>query len=371
MPIQSIVASLRLPIHGKLRLGVRKESKNGNPYPSEVEFFVTKDAPDVAKVYGPEPYELDGFFPSDDEEAVLSTYYRSFSAGRKDSQGNIIGGKLNCEGDGPREDIIDGEVVESPGTARHYAMRDPVTGVVPARPCLGQKCPDYIAKKCKPTMRVVMILPTVTLDGGFQIDTTSWHSIRSFHEQINHIKNMNGGSFKFIPFKIVREPTVTTHWENGEQKTQTHYIMKLKPNRDFYELQGAAIREQIKRFQNAKYSLTGVVEEIRHSPMEDHFPVLPEGKDENVVDIQAEKKLRAEELLQDSEVQEAFAGLERLMNKKFDTKARLTAVRKKENDPDPKASVLTELNGRIASLVAKNGAQESAQPVAKVPGEFM
>lgn len=367
MPIHSIVAKPRLPILGKIRLGIRKESAKGSLYPVEVEHFVLTDAPGVAEVYGEDPKELDVFFPADDIDAVLPTWYKAYGAGKKDSQGNLIGGKINCMGEGPIVQEIDGEIVESPGNAQHFAARDPVTKVVPMRPCMGQKCPDYIAKKCKQTMKVVVILPTVSLYGAFQIDTTSWHSIRSFHDLINHIKNLNGGSIKYVPLKIVREETVTTYEENGQQVTKVHHIMKLKPNEKLYELQGGAIREKINQFKTARFTLTGVAEEVNLSPMEDHFPVLPEGQDDNIVEVQAQKKLKAEDLLQDAEVQAAFADLEGLMGKKFDSKARLIAIRKKENADDIKVAVLDELAKKTAELLAKKAPQP--EPVAKAAGD--
>lgn len=370
MPINSIAAKPRLPILGKIRLGIRKESSKGSLYPVEVEHFVLSDAPEVAAVYGDDPKELDCFFPSDDIDAVLPTWFKAYGAGKKDSQGNLIGGKINCMGDGPREELIDDVIVKSPGTAQHFAARDPVTKIVPPRPCMGQECPDYIAKKCKQTMKVVVIIPTVSLYGAFQIDTTSWHAIHSFHDQVRHVQNMHGGSFKFFPFKIFREETVTTHDEDGKQVTKVHHIMKIKPNEKLYELQGGAIRDKIAQFKNARFTLTGVAEDVNLGPMEDHFPVLPEGRDEgNVVDITAQKKSTAEDLLKDPDIVDAFMTFEGLLGKRFDDKARLIAIRKKENSPDIKAAVLDELNRKISELVAKQPPIDTAPQTPKASGD--
>ncbi len=280
-------------------------------------------------------------------------------------------------GDGPIEQMIDGEMVESPGTAQFFAQRDPVTKLVPPRPCLGAKCPDAFEikngkrfPKCKQTMKVICILPTVSLYGGFEIDTTSWYSIHSFHDQLRLVQSMNGGSFKFIPFKIVREETMTKHFEDGEEKLTIHHIMKLKPNEKLFELRGGAIREKIAQFRNASFTLTGVTEEVNHSSMEDHFPVLPEGKgDGSIVDITAQNKASAEELLSDEEVIDAFMTFEGLLGKKFDNKARLIAIRKKENASDIKAAVLEELNRKISELVAKQPPMDTAPQTAKAAGD--
>jgi len=129
MPIGSLEKNKRLPVVGKIRLGVRNNTgKNGHP--QTVPYFVLKDAPQVEAVYGPNPHTLDIIFPHRDREIVLPTWYRLYGGGYRDEHGDMVGGELYCRGTG----ADDG----GPGWASHFAGRDPMTRVVPRRPCLEQ-----------------------------------------------------------------------------------------------------------------------------------------------------------------------------------------------------------------------------------------
>ena len=371
MPIAEITARPRLPILGKIRLGVRQE---GGAYPKDVHYFVLRDAPGVAEVYGEDPSEIDAIFPSDDEHEVLPTWYKMYGTGKKDANGKVIAGKLLCKGDGPRTDIIDGETVESPGTAEYFMKRDPETREVPKRPCLGKNCPDYISDQCSQSMKVIVILPKVSLYGGYVIDTTSWYSIRSFHDQIALVKSLNGGSFKFIPFKIVREETATPYWDKKtkSEKVGMHHIMYLRPNEKFFELHGAQVREKIAHFKNANFALTGVTQAVDHDSMEDHWPVLPAGaSDEPVIDV-AQKRPKAEDLLNDPDVLDAFARLETATGKQFNQKARLQGILQKQGEDDLKQAVLDGINRKIAETAEKKPPAKAPTPVQKpVAGEIL
>ena len=60
---------LRLPVIGRIRLGLKSVSRNGTSYPSETSYFVVTE--DVKKVYGPRPEALDIVLPSDDLSVVF------------------------------------------------------------------------------------------------------------------------------------------------------------------------------------------------------------------------------------------------------------------------------------------------------------
>jgi len=358
MPIQKIHAKPKLPILGKIRLGVRKESAKGSLYPSDVEYFVLKDAPGVAQVYGEDPTELDIIFISDDLNQNIPTWYKWYAAGTTNSKGEAIGGKLLCMGNGPLSEIVNGETVITPGTALYYKGRDPNNrAVIPTRPCLAEGCPDWVDdkgnKKCRQTMQVICILPRVSLYGGFQIDTGSWYSIESFHNQLELVRSLNGGSVRFIPFKVVREETATPYFDTRTQKDVVgrHYIMKLKPNENFFELHGSAVKERLAVFKNANFTLSGVTEKLIEGPMEDNFPLLEAGATE--VLSAPERVETAEALAEDPQVNEKFNTLEKLLGKTFTYKSRVIAIRKKENEPDIKAAVLLELDQKIAQEKAK------------------
>src|SRR4030043_166312 len=88
MPIKGVSEVIRLPRLGKIRLGIKRETDDGVPYPSPTDYFVCPD--EVKKVFGEKPKELRIMFPTDDESQRASQYLRCYSA-----TGNII-----CRGDG-------------------------------------------------------------------------------------------------------------------------------------------------------------------------------------------------------------------------------------------------------------------------------
>ena len=366
MPINSIEEAPSFPILGKIRLGVRKEASSGALYPASVEYFVLDDAPGVEEVYGADPKSLDIIFPGDDLNLIIPTWFKMYSAGTRAANGELKGGRLNCRGDGPRKVSEDGETTEIPGVAIHYAMRDPVTRVAPSRACLGPQCVDWFdAKgnpKCKQMMKVICVLPRVSWYGGFEIDTSSWYSIHSFHNQLKYIRSMNNGVVMGIPFRIVREEVSTTFYDKRKEAeaTGTQWIMKLKPNEQLLVTHGEEIKRKMSTMSSMRYTLAleSSQEKLLHAPMEDHFPV------HDAEPSSSDAVATAETLLEDAEVKAAFGALEIATGKTFSQKARLIAIRKKENEPDMRGAVLAELIERAKAL-----APAPITPKVKPPAE--
>lgn len=352
MPINDIKKNMRLPVIGKIRLGVRKKTQKNKDYPSETEHFVLTDVPEVADVYGESPTELDIYFPSDDENVVIPHWYKWYSGGVRGKDGNIIGGKLQCYGDGE--------------TASFLAKKDPVTGEVPTRPCLVQNCPDWKDEdgnqKCKPSMQVFFILPRVSILGVYQIDTTSWNSIRSFVSQVELIKQ-SYGKLTNIPFKIFREATTTTYIDkNHKEQSSVHYIMKIKPNEKFLEKYGHEVDEKLRILQPR---WKPAEENLIEQPMEDHFPVkdqgiqsLKEGGSEVIA--QEENELsEPEQLAEDQELAPLFTELCQIRGVSNTKKTRLLTARKFEESSDIKEELRAYLKNKIEEAkasTAKEGA---------------
>lgn len=339
MPIQTIHNAQPVPIIGKIRLGIRKQSASGSDYPSTVEHFVLTDAPDVEKVYGPDPKELDIMFPSDDLEAIVPTWLKWYAGGVRGKDGSMIGGRLQCYGDGP-------DAEGKPGTAHYLLKRDPITRVVPTRPCAGALCPDYKSasgvQQCKQSMRVFCMLPLVSWYGVYQIDTTSWNSIHSFATQIRWVKDLNNGVVRMIPFKIVREEKTTNYLDpkTGKEKSGRQYIMMLKPNEVFLEKHGDNMKQKVAlAFQASQRYLLPSREETLEAPMEDHFPAT---EVEVLPAITA--VATAETLVEDADISAAFDSLEKATGKAYAKKARIIAIRKKEGAADLKQAVLDQIN---------------------------
>ena len=75
--VKGISDRRRMPRLGKIRLGIKKKSlKTGNEYPVEVDYFVCP--PEVQKVFGDKPKEIEIMFPINDPSVVFPqalTYY--------------------------------------------------------------------------------------------------------------------------------------------------------------------------------------------------------------------------------------------------------------------------------------------------------
>lgn len=336
----------RLPVIGKIRLGIRKETQTGVEYPESVDYFVLTDAPELIKVYGEKPKEIDAFFLTDDLDEAIPNWLKWYGAGKRDKDGKVVGGKLNCYGTGPATiDVVDpetGEVVQQsvPGKAFYMKEKDLVTKIIPERPCLGEKCPDYYDKngraQCGPTMKVNIMVPLASMSGIFEIDTKSITSMRMFIRQLTHLKKQFG-HLTGIPFKIYRN-AVSMNVPNKPGQQKIHYILSIKVNEGFREEKGAAIQNKMQEYSRLGYTGPSEDDSINR-PMEDHYRL--ESNAEEKVDF-------AKTVITDPEVVQLFARLAELKVPYNEQKQLLTA-RKFETVADPKASLVEHLKSVIAS----------------------
>lgn len=339
----------RLPIIGKIRLGIRKETANGVEYPESVDHFVLHDAPELIKVYGDTPKEIDAFFLTDNLDEAIPHWLKWYSAGKKDKDGKVIGGDLNCYGTGPDvQEVIseDGEVTmqEVPGIAHYVKKKDPLTKIIPTRECRGEKCPDYYDAKgraqCGPTMKVNVMIPLASMAGIYEIDTKSVVSIGRFVSQLTLLKQQFG-FIRNIPFTIYRDPVSLGNPKNPGQK-KIHYILSIKVNESFKEQKGQQIQNKMQEYQQLGY--TGPAEQDSiNRPMEDNYRI--ESNAAEKVDI-------AKSLLTDPEIINLFADLAAAKAPYNEQKQLLTA-RKFETVADPKASLIGHLKEVLASKQPK------------------
>lgn len=366
MPIQQIVERKQAPVIGKIRLGIRKEGQNST-YPSNTDYFVLHDAPQVMEVYGKEPKELDIVFPSDDMEAVMPTWLKWYGTGTKGRDGKVLGGNLKCMGNGP-------DAAGNPGEAKHFLKKDPQTGVVPTRPCLGEKCPDWLDgkgnKQCKPAMQIYVMLPKVSPFGVFRIDTTSWLSIREFYNQIEWVRQLNNGRIALIPFKLVKAQREVKYFDpkSGKEEKKAQWIMLLKPNEDQKQIEG--MRQNLELLGRAALSWRPD-QALLEAPMDDNYATI-DAEAAGKAEASAQNVRTAESVANDPEVSAAFDRLGKVRGTALTAKDRIIMVRKKEKEPNVKEAVLAGLNHAIAELEKKKGAQaapaqEAAPPAAAHP----
>jgi len=109
MPIKDLQTSeYGFPEAGRIRLGIKKVNKAGVEYPTETDYFVLSDAPDLISHYGQQPKELLVFLPYQERDRNLRAYYELFKRGG-----------LYCQGDG---DNINWQI--DPGESGAVVIRD-------------------------------------------------------------------------------------------------------------------------------------------------------------------------------------------------------------------------------------------------------
>ncbi len=189
--IKGLNTRRRLPRLGKIRLGKKSVSKkSGKEYPVETSYFVVP--PEVAKVYGDEPTELDVLFPVEERSVIAPYAYEFYGSGK--------GLKRIC----------DGEVA--------WQMNEK-TGEMEQKECT---CEVPGQGECKARMHLMVMLPKVNVGGVYQIDTGSVNSIIDINSSIDWARSV-AGRVAMVPLKLKREPRETHH---GGKK-QTHYTLRL------------------------------------------------------------------------------------------------------------------------------------------------
>lgn len=356
MPIQNL--KVGPPIIGKIRLGVRNKAKSGAKYPTSVPHFVLVDAPDVARVYGDKPTELDVFFLTDEIDGELHDnvsgcaphYYKLFAGGTEDKNGNIVGGRLLCQGDGEQ--------------ALHYEKKDPVTGIVPRRQCLAKECPDW-DRGCKQMMNVYVWIPLANPSGVYQIDTSSWRSIGSFVNQL-HLMKTAAGQLTKIPFTIYREPEKISYIDQKtkKEKSGTQYIMRIRQNPDFWAKNGEALKNSLLSITQAGDQFFGSSmprEQLDHASSEDHYALNEPEKPKDPIDAM-------KEIAESEDTAALFEELCKLKKVNNTAKIRLMTTRKFEKEKNPKESLMAYLAAEIEKASPK---EEEKPPAKKVEAEVV
>lgn len=187
--VQGISERRRLPRLGKIRLGVKVVNpKTGNEYPKEVDYFVCP--PEVEKVYGPRPKELDVMFPVNNLDVIFPQAYKWYG----DQKG------LKCIGNGQiayRLDEQSGEMVE-------------------------RECPcELLNNGCSLRGHLLLILPRVNM-GVYQIDVGSYNSVVNINSGLEYIEFLIG-RFAMVPLKLRRVPKEIPY----EGQKRLHYPLQI------------------------------------------------------------------------------------------------------------------------------------------------
>lgn len=190
--IKGISDRRRLPRLGKIRLGVKVRSqKTGKEYPKETDYFVCP--PEVMKVYGDRPKELDVMFPVNDIQTVFPQRLAWFGASRG----------VKCIGDGETAMRI-----EEPDGTRYDEMKT-------------RDCPcELLDHGCSRRAHLLIIVPKVSVSGIYQIDVGSYNSIVDINSGLDYVQGLVG-RFAMVPLKLKRVPRET----HGSGRKEIHYTL--------------------------------------------------------------------------------------------------------------------------------------------------
>ena len=245
--IKGVSERRRLPRLGKIRLGIKRISKKSNKeYPVEVDYFVVP--PEVEKLYGPEPKELDVMLPVNEIDVVFPQKYTWYGQSR--------GPK--CIGNGENAMRVNEE-----------------TGEFEDREC---PCALLEEGKCQRRAHLMLILPKISLGGVYQIDIGSYHSIVDINSGLEYVEALIG-RFAMIPLKLRRVPRDTY----GAGSKQVHYTLSIHADVNVEMLN--ALRENTQRVLMGSQFALPAPDSINPSMDEGRVEYVDE---EDIIDVEAE-----------------------------------------------------------------------------------
>jgi len=345
---------MQFPVAGKIRLGIKKESKDGrSEYPSNVPYFVVSDAPGVQEVYGTTPTELHILFFSANEEEIAPYYYKYFSGGYKNAAGKMVGGELKCKGDGC--------------TADYYAGRNAATRIVPTRPCVGPDgCPDGKDSKgndqCRPELNLYFVLPLVNPYKIFRLDSHSWNNIKfimpviKMHAGIDRAQqDPRKRIFTRTVFKLTKylKEGIKFQDNKGVDKKSDQYLLAIEPMENFAIEYGPKLIERRDALERGlmpsgiEYSSNSVANDQQMITNESGMGQLPPP----IADESSQLMKRISDISNEPELVQMFETLANLTGKpQANTeKNRLITARKFEKSADPRSDLIAYLNKGIVA----------------------
>ena len=213
-PIKGISEIVRLPRLGKIRLGIKEEGSDGKLYPTPTNYFVCPD--EVKKVFGEKPRELRIMFPTEDREQWASQYLRCYS----DS------GSLICRGDGETA-LARVETIN-----RETSSKGEIISKLLEMPCNPDRCPIHKQGYCRRVMNLQFLLPDCPGFGVYQLDTSSYHSMKNINAMLTLIDSVcQRVSMIPLSLQLVEYPVQPGGYD------KTAYVLKLTCSLSLVEAQ--------------------------------------------------------------------------------------------------------------------------------------
>jgi len=231
------------PRLGKIRLGVKRQGQGGSEFPTDVDYFVVKELPEIQKVYGETPKELVVLFPSNEQQEIFPMRLEAWKASRTKGPDGKPKSKLWCNS-------TDGEIAtriyvgEKDAQGHHQVMKmaedeRPDAGENFIMPCPNEECPHYMNNACKGVGRLNVVLPEVSISGIYQIETGSQFGRGNILDMLGWVRQMTNGQFAWrVPFELSRQPQNVTH----DGKTFVKFMLTLRVIDDEAKLKAIRIK---------------------------------------------------------------------------------------------------------------------------------
>lgn len=285
--------NIKLPIGGKIRLGIRKKNERGVERIIETEFFVCPK--EVRDIFGEEPTELTVFFPSAKRKEVFPQNYEKYG-------GNNA---LRCWGDGKtsgqRKNLKDGTWYDVKCPCEHYKKKyDKETKI----------------GGCVKAGYLKFMMPSVSIGTFYQCRVGGTVSIEECNSAFKLAEVTTGGCWGMIPFRMKR---VAKRLKiPGTASMKNHWVVTLEI---------AASTEEIRRVMSGEILYLGQQKKKKYE-LETTEPARGSEDEEDIVEeTEEETKAReAEEIKQENERKEA-------LKKEYDeTKTQETKLEKEHKE---------------------------------------
>jgi hypothetical protein len=207
---------------------IRKGDANGkNGAPRDLQYFRVefdereKTAADAFdKAYLPQPTEINIFLPFNEIERCWDAWCEAYTAGR-----------MVARSDGEYflylVDLKTGAMIVRDGV-REDGQKEP------HREVLGQAGKSVI--KCRPVGRLKVIIPELRRLAYVVVHTTSVIDIRNISEQLEAIKQINGGQIVGIPLVLKRRPKeISVPNPDGTKRRLTKWMLSIEADPSWVE----------------------------------------------------------------------------------------------------------------------------------------
>ena len=316
---------IKLPIGGKIRLGVKVVNEKGVTHPVELPYFVCPL--EVKAVFGDEPTELTVFFPSNKREEVFPQAYEKYG-------GNNA---LLCKGDGEisktaqRLNLENGRWEDRECPCEHFKKWDPKTKT----------------GGCDKVGHLYFMIPEVSIGTFFECSTHGTVSISELNSAFHLADITTGGRWAMIPFRMRRVAKKLKI--PGTAKMKTHWVITLEV---------AASTEEIRRVMAGEILYLG---QQKNAKYQIEAPGLPDENKAYPREESEEEKAAREEKAKEAQEAEAVyqkeskVKAEQLKKDKAAGKTALKTAEERKAITDKKAKFRAKLKKEIEEYAVKYG----------------